>query len=86
MPQTEIQPQRREDDKDEVDEWPDKSECLLRAHAVDLHRYHDRRHRRLDEGAEVAAKLRYVVMEIEVPADHSMDPELEQDERHDEGV
>jgi len=84
--QPEVKPQRREDDEDKVDERPDEAERRIRAHTVDLQRQRKCRHRRLDEGADIAPDHRQIAALPHMPGDRRMHPHLEQDERRDGGV
>ncbi|MHC2223364.1 hypothetical protein ACVL91_001561 [Bradyrhizobium elkanii] len=78
----EVEPQRRQDDEDEIDQRRHEAERLLRPHAVDVQRQHDGRQRRLDQHADVAPDHRQVAPLAHVPADRPVHPELEQDQRN----
>jgi len=82
----EIQPQRREDDEDEIDHRPDEAERGHRPHAVDVQRQRDRRHRGLDERADIAPDHRQIAALPHVAGNLAMHPQLEQDERPDDRI
>ena len=82
----EVQPQRREDDENEIDHRRDEAERGHRSHAVDMQRQRHRRHRRLDQRADIAAVQRQVASPLHVPLDRTVHPPFEQDERSDDGI
>ena len=82
----EIQPQRREDDEDEIDHRRHETERGHRPHAVDVQRQRDRRHRGLDQRADIAPDHRQVAALLHVAGDLAMHPQFEQDERHDDRI
>ena len=77
----EIQPQRGEDDEDEIGHRHRKPEGSDRSHAVDMQRQRDGRHRGFDEGADVAGVQRQIAPHAHMPLDRARHPDFEQDER-----
>ena len=56
----EIQPQRRKDDEDEIDQRHHEGERLRRPHRLHLQIQRNRRQAGLDQGAEIAARMGHV--------------------------
>ena len=82
----EIQPQRREDDEDEIGHRRHEAERCHRSHAVDMQRQRDRRHRGFDQRADIAPDHGQIAAVPHMAGDLAMHPQLEQDERHDDRV
>jgi len=78
----EIEPQRREDDKDEIDQRRHKTQRLRRAHAVDMQVQPGRRQAGLDQRAEVAARIGNVETLRQPLIELPQHPQFENDERN----
>jgi hypothetical protein len=84
--QPEVEPQRRENDEDEIGKGHHEAERLYLAHVLDMHRQRDRGQRGFDQRADVPPDDGNVAVKLQVPPEHRMHPKLEQDERRQDHV
>ncbi len=82
----EVEPQRRKNDEDEIGQWHHETQRQNRSHVFDVQGQRDGWHGGFDQRAEISPEHRHVAVQLQIPADDRMHPQLEQNEWHQDHI